>query len=79
MKSETAAIPLEKLLSELPELYNLADRDLIKRAYWVAEEVAPQTRTRLRGTLYQPLSGGRQHPGRIARADRGHRRRPAPR
>jgi len=38
MKADTAAIPLEKLLSQLPESYNLADRELIKRAYRVAEE-----------------------------------------
>ncbi len=38
MKSSTAAIPLEKLLEQLPETYTLADRDLIQRAYRVAEE-----------------------------------------
>src|SRR5574338_1126969 len=38
MKNATAAIPLERLLSQLPESYNLADRELIKRAYRVAEE-----------------------------------------
>ena len=38
MKTSTAAIPLEKLLEQLPETYSLADRDLIQRAYRVAEE-----------------------------------------
>ncbi len=38
MKTSTAAVPLEKLLTQLPDSYNLADRDLIKRAYRVAEE-----------------------------------------
>jgi GTP pyrophosphokinase len=38
MKTSTAAIPLEKLLGQLPESYNLADRELVKRAYRVAEE-----------------------------------------
>jgi len=38
MKTSTAAIPLEKLLDQLPEAYSLADRDLIQRAYRVAEE-----------------------------------------
>ncbi|HVN14491.1 MAG TPA: bifunctional (p)ppGpp synthetase/guanosine-3',5'-bis(diphosphate) 3'-pyrophosphohydrolase [Anaerolineales bacterium] len=33
-----AAIPLEKLLEQLPDNYNIADRELIQRAYWVAEE-----------------------------------------
>ncbi|MGE5249249.1 MAG: RelA/SpoT family protein [Bacteroidota bacterium] len=38
MKSSIAAIPLERLISQLPETYNLADRELVKRAYRVAEE-----------------------------------------
>ena len=32
------AIPLEKLLEQIPEYYSLADRELIQRAYLVAEE-----------------------------------------
>lgn len=38
MKTSTAAIPLEKLLEQLPESYSLADRELVQRAYRVAEE-----------------------------------------
>ena len=38
MKSATTAIPLEKLLEQLPEDYTVADRELIQRAYRVAEE-----------------------------------------
>ena len=38
MKSVTTAIPLEKLLEQLPEDYTVADRELIQRAYRVAEE-----------------------------------------
>jgi GTP diphosphokinase / guanosine-3',5'-bis(diphosphate) 3'-diphosphatase len=38
MKSATTAIPLEKLLGQLPEDYTIADRELIQRAYRVAEE-----------------------------------------
>jgi GTP pyrophosphokinase len=38
MKNSTAAIPLEKLLEQLPENYSLADRELIQRAFRVAEE-----------------------------------------
>jgi GTP pyrophosphokinase len=38
MKSVTTAIPLEKLLEQLPEDYTIADRELIQRAYRVAEE-----------------------------------------
>ena len=38
MKSTTTAIPLEKLLEQLPENYTVADRELIQRAYRVAEE-----------------------------------------
>jgi guanosine-3',5'-bis(diphosphate) 3'-pyrophosphohydrolase len=33
-----AAIPLEKLLEQLPDTYTLADKELIQRAYRVAEE-----------------------------------------
>ena len=38
MKTSTAAIPLERLLEQLPESYSLADRELVQRAYRVAEE-----------------------------------------
>ena len=38
MKSATAAIPLEKLLEQLPDAYTLADKALIQHAYRVAEE-----------------------------------------
>ena len=38
MKSATAAIPLEKLLEQLPEHYSQADRELVMKAYAVAEE-----------------------------------------
>ena len=38
MKSATNAIPLEKLIEQLPETYTLADKELVQRAYRVAEE-----------------------------------------
>jgi GTP diphosphokinase / guanosine-3',5'-bis(diphosphate) 3'-diphosphatase len=38
MKSIPAAIPLEKLLEQLPENFSLTDRELVIRAYQVAEE-----------------------------------------
>ena len=38
MKTSTSTIPFEKLLEQLPENYNLADREVIQRAYRVAEE-----------------------------------------
>jgi GTP pyrophosphokinase len=38
MKSITKAIPLERLLDQLPDAYTLADRELIQRAYRMAEE-----------------------------------------
>lgn len=38
MKSPAAAVPLEKLLEKLPDTYTLADKELIQRAYRVAEE-----------------------------------------
>ncbi len=38
MKSTTTSIPLEKLLEQLPETYTLADKELIQRAYRMAEE-----------------------------------------
>ena len=38
MKSATNAIPFEKLLEQLPDTYTLADKELVQRAYRVAEE-----------------------------------------
>src|SRR5512141_501008 len=38
MKSVATAIPLDNLLEQLPETYTLADKELIQRAYRVAEE-----------------------------------------
>ncbi len=38
MKSTHTAIPLEKLLEQLPETFSAKDRDLVQRAYRVAEE-----------------------------------------
>ena len=38
MKATRTAVPLERLLEQLPENYTLADRELIQRAYRVAEE-----------------------------------------
>jgi GTP pyrophosphokinase len=38
MKPIPAAIPLEKLIEQLPEVYTLADKELVQRAYRVAEE-----------------------------------------
>src|SRR5690606_10265513 len=38
MKSATAAIPFEKLLKQLPETYSTTDRELVMKAYAVAEE-----------------------------------------
>ncbi len=38
MKVAEKAIPLEKLMEQLPEHYSLADREVIQRAYRVAEE-----------------------------------------
>ncbi len=38
MKSTVATVPLEKLLEQLPETYTLADKELVQRAYRVAEE-----------------------------------------
>lgn len=37
MKSTAAAIPLEKLLEQLPETYSVTDRELVTRAYQTAE------------------------------------------
>jgi guanosine-3',5'-bis(diphosphate) 3'-pyrophosphohydrolase len=38
MKALTAAVPLERLLEQLPDTYTLPDKELIHRAYRVAEE-----------------------------------------
>src|SRR5215216_7212773 len=38
MKSVIHTIPLERLMEQLPENYSLADRELVQRAYRVAEE-----------------------------------------
>ena len=38
MKSANTAIPLEKFLEQLPDIYTVADRELVQRAYRVAEE-----------------------------------------
>jgi GTP diphosphokinase / guanosine-3',5'-bis(diphosphate) 3'-diphosphatase len=38
MKTATTIVPLEKLLEQLPETYTLADKELIQRAYRVAED-----------------------------------------
>ncbi|NJC98912.1 MAG: (p)ppGpp synthetase [Anaerolineales bacterium] len=38
MKTAEIVVPLEKLLDQLPDSYTLADRELIQRAYRVAEE-----------------------------------------
>jgi len=38
MRASNIAIPLERLLEQLPENYTLADRELVQRAYRVAEE-----------------------------------------
>ena len=51
MKSATVANPLEKLLEQLPEKFTVTDRELIMRAYRVAEE-AHQGQKRLSGEPY---------------------------
>jgi len=38
MKSTATAVPLEKLMEQLPNTFSLADRELVQRAYRVAEE-----------------------------------------
>jgi GTP pyrophosphokinase len=38
MRATKTAVPLERLLEQLPDNYTLADRELIQRAYRVAEE-----------------------------------------
>jgi len=44
MKPTTKAVPLERLMEQLPENYTLADRELIQRAYRVAEEAHREQR-----------------------------------
>ncbi|MBI5953186.1 MAG: bifunctional (p)ppGpp synthetase/guanosine-3',5'-bis(diphosphate) 3'-pyrophosphohydrolase [Chloroflexi bacterium] len=44
-------MPLEKLLEQLPENYSVAERALVERAYWVAEE-AHQMQKRHSGEPY---------------------------
>ena len=51
MKSTNIAIPLDKLLEQLPETYTAADRELLQRAYRVAEE-AHREQKRLSGEPY---------------------------
>src|SRR3990172_6612944 len=38
MKETKTAVPLERLFEQLPDNYSIADRELIQRAYRVAEE-----------------------------------------
>src|SRR5512147_1237787 len=38
MKATKTAIPLERLMEQLPEQYTLADRELVQRAYRVSEQ-----------------------------------------
>ena len=67
MKTSRTAVPLEKLLEQLPERYTLTERELIQRAYRVAEEAHREQR-RHSGEPYITIvwrSG--QHPGRPAR------------
>src|SRR5512133_399850 len=51
MKQTKNAVPLERLLEQLPDNYTLADRELIHRAYRVAEE-AHRGQKRLSGDPY---------------------------
>jgi GTP diphosphokinase / guanosine-3',5'-bis(diphosphate) 3'-diphosphatase len=51
MKAATTAVPLERLLEQLPERYSIADRELIHRAYRVADEAHREQR-RLSGEPY---------------------------
>ncbi len=38
MKNATTAVPLESLMEHLPDTFSLADREIVQRAYRVAEE-----------------------------------------
>jgi GTP pyrophosphokinase len=51
MKAASVAIPLARLLDELPAAYTLADKDLVQRAYTAAEE-AHRGQTRISGEPY---------------------------
>jgi guanosine-3',5'-bis(diphosphate) 3'-pyrophosphohydrolase len=51
VKSATVAAPLAKILDQLPPAYTLADRDLIQRAYSVAE-AAHRGQKRISGEPY---------------------------
>ena len=51
MKSTTAAVPLENLMERLPDTFSLADREVVQRAYRVAEE-AHRTQKRNSGEPY---------------------------
>ncbi len=51
MKTTTLAIPLEKLMEQLPSNFSPADRELVQRAYRVAEE-AHRTQKRISGEPY---------------------------
>jgi (p)ppGpp synthase/HD superfamily hydrolase len=51
MKSKTQDVPFEKLIDQLPDHYNIADRELIERAYRVAEE-AHRNQKRAAGEPY---------------------------
>jgi guanosine-3',5'-bis(diphosphate) 3'-pyrophosphohydrolase len=51
MKSSAIAIPLEKLMEQLPDNFSPADRELVQRAYRVAEE-AHRTQKRISGEPY---------------------------
>jgi GTP pyrophosphokinase len=51
MKTSLVAIPLENLMERLPETYSLADRELVQRAYRVAE-IAHREQKRNSGEPY---------------------------
>ncbi len=51
MKAAALAIPFEKLQEGLPETYSLADKELVQRAYRVAEK-AHEGQTRVSGEPY---------------------------
>src|SRR5512142_2171599 len=51
MKPTAAALPLDNLIEQLPDTYTLADKELIQRAYRVAEE-AHRGQKRISGEPY---------------------------
>ncbi|RPI96709.1 MAG: bifunctional (p)ppGpp synthetase/guanosine-3',5'-bis(diphosphate) 3'-pyrophosphohydrolase, partial [Chloroflexi bacterium] len=51
MRASRTAVPLERLLEQLPDTYTLAEKELIQRAYRVAEE-AHRDQKRLSGEPY---------------------------